>query len=125
MRLVAGNRAIHQHVQDGKDLHLFEQAQRAHVRYIGQFICSGHHLQATHTKEGKERQALVFELVPIEEFSGLADSANWSESFSAEVMQKTLAQLRELAILDSGESREATERRVLTRRRSEAIKCYC
>ena len=124
MRLVAGNRAIHQHVEDRKDLHLFEQAQRAHVRYIGQFVCSGLHYQVTQTREGKERRAIVFELMPIEEFSGLADSANWSESFSADVMQKTLAQLRGLAILDSGDSREATERRVLTRRRSEAIKCY-
>ena len=68
-RFVLGNRAIRDHTQNEKDLPLFEQAHHAHVRYIGQFVCSGSHLQWLPERDGSLRQAIIFELTPIAEFT--------------------------------------------------------
>ena len=42
MEFVRGNRAIRDHIQDGKDLHLFWSLGWGNVQYIGQMICTGH-----------------------------------------------------------------------------------
>lgn len=124
MRLVAGNRAILDHSKAGKDLHLFEQAHRAHVRYIGQFICSGFHNRMAPTKDGGARQTIVFELIPIEEFADSDNDHGRHSTLSADNPEKSLGELRELAIRDSAEMRDAIERKALSRKRSDAVKQY-
>jgi 5-methylcytosine-specific restriction protein A len=70
MRYVAGNRAILNHARDGKDLHLFKQAQKGHVRYVGQVICTGSSYKDAPDAQGHLRKAIVFELTPIAEDVG-------------------------------------------------------
>jgi 5-methylcytosine-specific restriction protein A len=124
MQLTAGNRAIANHIPDGKDIHLFQQAQRAHVRYLGQFVCSGFHYREAPGTDGEIRQAFIFELVPI---ADLADSTAGQEvalPIRDESRQDRLRRLREVALGDSVQAREPVQRRASFRRRSEAIRQY-
>jgi 5-methylcytosine-specific restriction protein A len=67
MPMVRGNRAIAEHAKDGKDLLLFEKQYPARtLRFRGEMVCEGwHHVQSPDTK-GAMRQAIVFELRPLE-----------------------------------------------------------
>ncbi len=67
MQFVRGNKAIRDHMQNGKELHLFKQAERAHVEYIGQMVYVGHHFKPGRDTTGEIRQMIVFELRPLEE----------------------------------------------------------
>jgi len=59
MTFVRGNRAIRDHVKDGKDLHLFEQLKKGQVRYVGQMSCIGHHDDKGPDIDGHERRTIV------------------------------------------------------------------
>ncbi len=48
MEFRGGNRALRDHVADGKDLHLFKQLGKGDVRYMGCFLCV-HHTQGSRT----------------------------------------------------------------------------
>ncbi len=59
-----GNRAVRDHLVDGKDLLVFQTRGREGVRFLGQFECAGYSLEAAPDREGNQRSAIVFELVP-------------------------------------------------------------
>lgn len=121
MRFVAGNRAIRDHVSDGKDLHLFEQVPNGYVRYVGQMVCTGWHFSEGRDTGGHQRKAIVFELAPIEELSSDQEIA------APEINQldrDSLGELRAKALTDSAEARTPAERKTMRRRRSRAIKLY-
>lgn len=42
MTFVRGHRAVRDHVEDGKDLHLFRYVHRGYVEYLGKMICTGY-----------------------------------------------------------------------------------
>src|SRR5262249_23438164 len=65
MAFIRGNAAIRDHIDDGKDLHLFSQVRRSYVRYIGQMVCTGYHYQAGPDTTGHMRQMIIFELTPL------------------------------------------------------------
>lgn len=50
MEMTKGNAAILNHGVGGRDLHLFEVAERRFVRYVGQMICTGYQ-----TREAPDR----------------------------------------------------------------------
>lgn len=121
MRFVAGNRAIRDHIANGKDLHLFEQARKGHVRYVGQMVCTGwHFINATDTR-GSDRKAIVFELAQMDE---LGTEQNATVDESKELEKASLAQLRAKALADSAYARTPAQRKTLWRRRSQAIRLY-
>jgi 5-methylcytosine-specific restriction protein A len=124
MQLIRGNRAIDEHTASRKDIHLFQQAQPAHVRYVGQFVCSGYHVRLAAGSDGKDRQAITFELIPIEDFAHELQRPEVAEVDVSEISADALRTLRELALEDSSTGVEAVERRALSRRRSEAIRQY-
>lgn len=66
MEFIRGNRAILEHSRVGKDLHLFEQLAEGAVRYIEQMVCAGYQERTGPDIDGKQRKAIVFELVPVE-----------------------------------------------------------
>ena len=68
MEFKGGNRAIRDHTGEGKDIHLFRYSQKAFVEYVGQFVCIGSHDRRAPDKDGNDRRAIVFELVPLNEF---------------------------------------------------------
>lgn len=66
MAFIRGNRAIRDHEEDGKELHLFEYAKIGHVRYVGQMICSGVQMREGPDRTGQLRKVIVFELTPFD-----------------------------------------------------------
>ncbi|MDW3205553.1 MAG: HNH endonuclease signature motif containing protein [Alphaproteobacteria bacterium] len=66
MRWKGGNKAIRDHVPDGKDLLLFETLGGGQVRCMGQFVAAGHEWVEAPDRRNAPRQAIVFNLVPLE-----------------------------------------------------------
>lgn len=120
MRFVGGNRAVRDHAKHRKDLHLFEQTGKAFVRYLGEFECASSHLRSTTGSDGKTRSAIVFELTPVDHYGQEESSLVISETDRSE----RLKTLRKIALDDAVSSRNATERKVLYRKRSAAIRQY-
>ncbi|WP_459676146.1 HNH endonuclease [Acidisoma sp. 7E03] len=66
MRMIAGNAAIRDHSTSGKDLLLFSQTKKGgRVRFEGLFVCAGWEIERQPDFNGKERDAIVFSLVPL------------------------------------------------------------
>ncbi|RTQ89648.1 MULTISPECIES: HNH endonuclease [Stenotrophomonas] len=83
MKYVAGNRAIGEHVRDGKTLVVFQMMGKGRpYRYLGRFICQSSYVQpGMPDREGQLRSAIVFRLKSLEASLGLAAG----ESDQAEV----------------------------------------
>ena len=66
MQFVHGNRAIRDHVEEGRQLHLFEQqkSDKRFLRYLGEMEIGFEYRNAPDTA-GKTRKAIVFKLRPI------------------------------------------------------------
>jgi 5-methylcytosine-specific restriction enzyme A len=65
MRLRAGNRAIAEHSAQGKGLLLFRRTSEG-LRFEGEMVCEGHHLERARDRTGAEREAIVFDLRSLE-----------------------------------------------------------
>jgi 5-methylcytosine-specific restriction protein A len=53
MKLIRGNKAVAEHVQRGKSLLLFHTEKKGHVRYMGEFVCSGYQTERAPDADGK------------------------------------------------------------------------
>jgi len=62
MQMVRGNRALRDHQENGKELHLFDIERWGYVRYIVQMECVGHEWRTGPDKDGKNRRVAVFRL---------------------------------------------------------------
>ncbi|QGL95612.1 MULTISPECIES: HNH endonuclease [Stenotrophomonas] len=73
MKYMAGNRAIGEHVKDGKTLVVFQMmGKRRPYRYLGRFLCESSYIQpGTPDREGQLRSAIVFRLKSLEASLGL------------------------------------------------------
>lgn len=67
MQFAHGNRAIRDHVDEGKSLHLFEQQKgdKRFLRYLGEMESIGFEYRDTADTAGKIRKAIVFKLRPV------------------------------------------------------------
>jgi 5-methylcytosine-specific restriction protein A len=119
MEFVRGNRAIRDHAQNGRDLHLFEQTPPAHLRYLGQFVCSGYRfVDNVPDVENSPRRAIAFELAPLEEDEldkNLAD---------ADMAGLSLQQLREAALQPPAAPAGPSDTKRNAYRRSAAVRAY-
>jgi 5-methylcytosine-specific restriction protein A len=68
MRFSAGNRAIRDHIGDGKRLLLFEQVRKrsGRVKFVGEMVYRGHHIEQRDTA-GYSREVIVFEPEPLDD----------------------------------------------------------
>jgi 5-methylcytosine-specific restriction protein A len=67
MTLTGGNKAIANHLLDGKSLLFFEKEYPLrHIVFKDEMICQGWHWEEGEDSEGKPRQAIVFELRPLD-----------------------------------------------------------
>jgi 5-methylcytosine-specific restriction enzyme A len=121
MRYVSGNRAIRDHARDGKDLHLFKQDRKGHVRYVGQMVCTGSNYTDAPDTKSLLRKAIVFELTPIEEFNQVQETEDPEILLLTEESVETL---RQRALDQSVEAVTPQDRKSLLRRRSIAIRVY-
>src|SRR5579872_4824472 len=122
MSFVRGNRALRDHLQDGKDVYLFEYVDRGLVRYVGQLIITGYHERSSGDSAGNQRHAIVFELVPVKDAPNeTTDSADLEDS-SLSSLSETELQL----IAEAVSTADTTphERQETSRRRSRALREY-
>jgi 5-methylcytosine-specific restriction protein A len=124
MTFVRGNAAIRDHIDDGKDLHLFAQVKKGSVRYLGQMVCTGFHSQAGPDTTGHMRQMLMFELTPLSAFEEPTSSETASLPLPALDISLSLDDLRNKALADSASTREPVERQTFYRQRSQWIRLY-
>jgi 5-methylcytosine-specific restriction enzyme A len=95
MRMRAGNRAIRDHVSNGRDLLLFETIGSGLVRFVGQFMCSGFAQENAPDRNGRSREAIVFYLEPFNTQQG-DHEGNFPDS---EIKIIDLAELRRRAMI--------------------------
>jgi 5-methylcytosine-specific restriction enzyme A len=125
MEFVRGNRAVRDSAAAGKELHIFEQTRKAHIRYLGQASYLGHHHATSKDREGKERQAIVFELaLEGDEADSAPASPNPVSDIDPELATKSLAELRAIALAKAPPTASKSEKRTITYRRSQAVKAY-
>lgn len=106
MKYVAGNRAVGEHVKDGKTLVVFQMMGKGRpYRYLGRFMCQSSYVQpGTPDRERQPRSAIVFRLRSLEASLGLAAS----ETDQAEI---------DAAIDDVGATSTRRETEVRTKQR--------
>src|SRR3989442_510614 len=100
MQMVKGNLAIRDHQARGKSLHLFEQVQRGMVRYVGEATYVGHHFAPAPDRDGRPRQAIVFDLSLESNLAGTGHSQLLEKQAreAPGLRAKSLDELRELAL---------------------------
>lgn len=68
MEMVRGNRVVRDHVEEGREIHLFAMEDEG-VRYVGQYMYAGHFFEELPDSEGELREGIRFKLAPIGEVS--------------------------------------------------------
>jgi len=117
MTFKAGNAAILNHSGAGKELHMFEHAGAGFLRYYGEMLCAGYELVQETDGDGEVREAIVFQLVPIDE----PDAEPESEP---DELPSSLEGLRSLAKSDPTEEAEPADAHRKVRKRSRALVNY-
>lgn len=75
MTLTRGNRAIAEHSEDGRALHLFKSLGKGNGNvYVGEFSCADMFARTQPDVDGNDRAALVFRLVPVGIHSGIKET---------------------------------------------------
>jgi 5-methylcytosine-specific restriction enzyme A len=120
-----GNRAIRDHLKNGKDLLLFQTLGRGQLRFLGQFDCAGYSHEAAPDSSGTLRQAIVFDLVPIELANRQVD-AETAENGDNDQAEVNLAQMRERALEAAQSAPEITGRAARRNlyKRSQTVRRY-
>lgn len=120
-----GNRAIRDHLKNGKDLLLFQTLGRGQVRFLGQFDCAGYEQVKAPDSGGTLRQAIVFDLVPIEMATRLVD-ADVVEGRDDDQAETSLDQLRAKALEAAQSAPEITGKAAQRNlyKRSRAVRRY-
>jgi 5-methylcytosine-specific restriction protein A len=123
MTFKGGNKAVRDHALDGKDLHLFMEDEKSGlVRYKGQFYCPTWEYGRGLDKDRKDRQTIVFHLVPV---SGGAESEVDFPEERARLSALSDAELRDRALEAAAAPQGAPkESRRILYRRSETVRVH-
>ncbi|WP_078596325.1 HNH endonuclease [Evansella clarkii] len=119
MNFNKGNKAIRDHVENGKDIYLFEYVKTGHVEFIDNMTCIGYHNRRSTDRLGHMRETIVFELVRTEELTEGVE-----EEINGEINNDSLSELRKKAVDSAEEEVTVTERVTKSVKRSKAIKLY-
>jgi len=129
MQMVKGTKAILNHAEDNKTIHLFEYTRKAHVRYVGEAECLGYETQIRPDSNSNSRKAFVFQL-DINSSINVEYAIPSSPALIAEERRKTktkstkrLDELRKAA-LAVPETKDRKEKQIIAYQRAEAIKKY-
>jgi 5-methylcytosine-specific restriction protein A len=122
MSFVRGNLAVRNHIEDGKDLHLFEYVRTGFVRYIGQMVFIGYREGKGLDREGALRKVLIFELIRINAINEMVETDE--DSFVKEMWKESLQALRKKALSVSSYGNTVSERRINVFDRARAISTY-
>ena len=127
MKMVRGNRAIRDHQQEGKTIHLFEYVNTGQVRYVGQAHYLGHHTEDRPDLEGNIRKAFIFEMdidTTGSKTPERTESPRNLSKASLKLWTRPLDEIRRLAIERPKLNATIQERRIITYQRSESVRVY-
>lgn len=127
MKLVSGNKAILEHAQSGKAIHVFEYTRKAYVRYIGSADCVGYHEEIRPDRIGNDRVAFIFHLDinSVETGNRILESrTTYGSKDVKDLKKKTIKELREAALIPSPRNVSAKQKREIAYYRSQALKLY-
>lgn len=120
MKFTGGNKAIRDHVENGKDLLLFSSLGKSRpVRFKGKYVCASWNYSDGVDREGKSRQIIVFHLIPTDEAESLDDSHETSPGSDLAELRKHAYQAASHA--SQGKTRDAKSSYY---KRSNAVKKY-
>ena len=127
MKMASGNKAILEHSQNNKVIHVFEYTRKSYVRYLGTAECLGYHEETRPDREGNDRSAFVFHLdinsVPITNAVSEPKPIYGSKDSKA-LKNKNIEELREAALAQKQPNASVKEKRELAYFRSQALKLY-
>lgn len=63
MVFLRGNKAIRDHLADGKALYLFEYKKQGYVEFVGEMVYDAHMITTGKDKNGNPRKIIVFDLM--------------------------------------------------------------
>ena len=116
MVLAKGNKALSEHVNTGRALHLFQTHGKGKpVSYVGEFTCSNYEWKSAKDKAGKDRKALVFHLVQA--------GVESADDISPATLDQPLEELRKKAY-EAISAPDVKMRHVLVRKRCNDVKAY-
>lgn len=116
-----GNRAIRDHLVDGKDLLLFQTVSGG-IRFLGQFDCASFSMEMAPDREGNTRSAIVFEFVPV----GVLDQDPAPGASQEELVSLSPLELRKRALeaAQPTPNKTGVEARRSLYRRSQVVRRY-
>jgi 5-methylcytosine-specific restriction protein A len=117
-----GNRAVRDHLYDGKDLLVFQTRGREGVRFLGQFDCAGYTLERAPDREGQQRTAIVFSLISTDGYE-LRENLGQLPT-GPDLDQLGVLRQRALEAARTTSQVAGTEARRLLYQRSEAVRRY-
>ena len=122
MAFISGNKAVGDHISDGKELHLFEgiDGSGGNVRYLGEMVCTGTRFDRGPDRHGDDRQEIVFQLLRKSSIAGQDPEA----LVDSDLEELDLAALRKKTLESALPTVPPTERKTQYRQRSAAIKLY-
>ncbi|MBY5992943.1 HNH endonuclease signature motif containing protein [Ferrimonas balearica] len=125
MEMLRGNAAIRDHEEVGKHLYLFEYVRKAHVRYIGETQCVGHHIEERPDRDGNTRKAIIFHLALLPAVANEVQEPKASYGNNSKPNRnQSLAELRRLALQAASENSPKEQVVQNTAVRTEAIRLY-
>lgn len=129
MQMTSGNRAILEHLKDGKVLHVFEKTKKAYCRYIGTAECLDYHSEIRPDTNQNDRTAFIFHLDinSSDKPDGISEpSDSYNTTDINNLNTKNLSELREAALFSSPKNSTPTpkQKREIAYYRSQAIKLY-
>lgn len=127
MKMAAGNKAILEHAQNKKTIHVFEYIRKAYVRYIGIAECLGYHEESRPDRDGEDRIAFVFHLDidSIGVVNGVSEpSPSYGSKNVKNLKKKSIKELRKAALDPCSKNASSKEKREIAYYRSQALKLY-
>ena len=91
MQLTGGNKAIAEHSASGEGLLLFRKTDSG-LRFEGELVCESFHYERAPDRQGNDRNAIVFELRPLEAVSEVVEERGAPQGANlSELLAKALA----------------------------------
>ncbi len=116
MKFSNGNKAIRDHIEDNRDILLFEKTGKARMyKYLGQFVCTDYEIRRIPDKQGGQRNGIIFKLESVEREDEYADRSLLNQSKLID-----LSELRRVAYVaaDNHKQKKTKENSTEEKRRS-------
>ncbi len=130
MTFVRGNRAIRDHADNGRELHLFQKSPPAHLRYVGQMVSAGYELEHNMPdRNGNGRIAIVFRLTSLPDEVDSVEDVDGVDATGTPVPpawygKASLADLKSAALEAASEGLPPTQAKRNVYHRSAALRTY-